>query len=246
MIHESCSTDEKLMKPASMTDQTFLSGLFHEFYTPLTVIKEFVSILRDGMGGEISQKQKEFLEIVLRNSAKIEGLLHDLHNYSEIKLGGKLDLRVESLDANEMVREVLSGLALSIRTKALRVRFTPCRAPVPVSGDRKLLLRALRHVITNAIGFTPDSGNIQIKVYTDDISGRREVKIAVEDSGIGIPGDDLDRVYEPFYRAKNATQQGAGGLGLGLTVTSKIIEDHGGTIDLATGRGTVVLLALPP
>ena len=234
-----------LMKPVMMADQTFLSGLFHEFYTPLTVIKEFVSILRDGMGGEISPKQKEFLDIVSRNSAKIEGLLHDLHNYSGIKLGGNLDMRSELLDPNTIVREVLSGLSLSIRTKALTVRFTPCRVPVTVSGDRKLLLRAFRHILSNAIGFTPDSGTIHVKVYTEDISGRQEAKISVEDSGIGIPGDDLGKIFEPFFRAKNATKQVAGGLGLGLTVTREIMENHGGSIDLATGRGTVVLLALP-
>jgi two-component system sensor histidine kinase VicK len=156
---------------------------------------------------------------------------------------GNIKLSLDSFSIEQSVRDVYAAIVLEARKRGHVINLElEWKMPV-IKGDRARIEQVLMNIITNALKYTPDGGTI-------DISGGSsgdDIWIRIEDTGIGIPEEDLGRVFDRFYRVDKARSRESGGTGLGLSIAKEIITKHGGDIivDSAWGEGTIVTVTLP-
>jgi PAS domain S-box-containing protein len=215
----------------------------HELRTPLTSILGNVEILVDGDAGPMSSGQARLLAAVERNARRLLALIEDLLMLSRIESGAvKINARPV------LIRAVVSG-ALEVlenvrgeRKVALAVELPD--EPMLVHGDRAQLERVVINLVDNALKFTPSGGQARVSVEAVD---DRQVRLTVADTGMGIPEDEIDHIFEQFFRSSRSQERQSQGTGLGLAITKSIVERHGGRIWArpAEGAGTVVTCLLP-
>ncbi|TQS45444.1 sensor histidine kinase [Cryptosporangium phraense] len=222
--------------------QMFTATASHELRTPLASMLGYLELLSVGDFGQLTDEQQNAVGVVERNTARLHELVLDLLTISGIgKVGTLADRPPVSLgEVASTVHAETSPLATEAQVE---LRYDE-KAPATVLGDPHLLERALTALVQNAIVFTPAGGTITITLDREDA---RTIRLVVSDTGIGIPDDELPRVVEPFYRGTNAVELGIAGSGLGLSIVAMIIEQHAGTIGLATNAqgGLDVTIRLP-
>jgi signal transduction histidine kinase len=221
----------------------FVSIASHELKTPLSVIKGYVALLLEGIYGDVAPEQRKVLGSVSDQSDRLGRLIQQLLDISRFEAGGgRLELR--SIDIRAFLRELVTSFeALAIQNQiefALDVRDS---LPESIVGDPDRLNEVLGNLLSNAFKFTPRNGRIRLRA-AEVADG---VRIQVEDTGVGIPGDQIPRIFEKFYQVENAAQPRSIGSGLGLAISREIVEAHGGTITAASeeGRGTTFTVLLP-
>ncbi|GIH95135.1 ATP-binding protein [Planobispora siamensis] len=216
----------------------FLRTVNHELRTPLTSIASYLQLIQDG--GLDPMTEQRFLQVIERNSQRILELI------DELLLVASLNARTAAhhpspVDLTAITRRAVDRIAARARTCELRLNLHT-DGPVTVSADARRLEHALTQVLDNALKFTPPGGSVDVTVTADP-----HPAVEVRDSGIGIGPDDLKHVVEDFYRAPDVEERAIAGTGVGLSITDKIVQMHGGTvhIDSAPGHGTTVRIALP-
>jgi len=220
----------------------FVANVSHELRTPVTSIKSYIETLLDGVAGEDPALARRFLEVVHGEVDRMARLITDLLDLSTLDHVGAARLS-EIADLGDLMQEVLDKLSIHMNTKGIAVSFRRSRG-VRVLGDRDRLLQVFSNVLSNAVKYTGEGGAIYISVRRE----RGRVVVRVKDTGIGIPKEDLPRVFERFYRVDKARSRELGGTGLGLSIAREIVISHGGDIfiDSEVGRGTEVRIELPP
>jgi signal transduction histidine kinase len=221
----------------------FVSVASHELKTPLSVIKGYVSLLQDGIYGEIEEKQRKVLTSVADQTDRLGRLIQQLLDISRFEAGGhRLDRRPVDL------RAFLADLATSFEALAVQNRIdfrleAGNGLPETVIADPDRLNEVVGNLLSNAFKFTPREGMIRLRAK----AGEDGLVMEVEDSGIGIPPEHLPRIFEKFYQIENAAQPKSIGSGLGLAISKEIVEAHGGTIaaESEEGRGTTFRVFLP-
>jgi two-component system, OmpR family, sensor kinase len=218
----------------------FVSIVSHELRTPLTSIIGYLEMLQDGDAGELTDDQLALLVVGQRNAGRLLALIEDMLTLSRIE-SGTMRRVVAPVDVRGIVEDVTDELRPRLAGRDLRL--TVDVEPAVVDGDRDQLERVLFNLVGNALKFTPDGGEVAVTAQRRD----DEVVLAVRDSGIGIPPDELDRLFERFYRASTATERSIPGTGLGLAITGLLVEQHGGHIEVASepGGGTTFTVHLP-
>ena len=220
-----------------------MATISHELRTPLTSIGGYLDLLSEGDAGELNEVQAEMVDIALRNADRLAALIEDLLVLSRFDAGVDRTGATRPIEVNAMVTGALDTFRPLVRRRdqTLEVRL-PEKAPT-VLGDPEQLDRVLVNLITNASKYTPDGGTILIEV--DAVDG--QVALSVTDTGIGIPPDEQARLFERFFRASTAHEQGIAGTGLGLAIVHTIVERHGGSITLssAPGAGSRFTVTLP-
>lgn len=221
----------------------FVSSVSHELRTPLTVIKEFISLMLEGHGGPLTGDQREYLGIAHKNIIRLTNLIDTLLDFSRIESGRRLQLKFEPARLIEVVEDVSLTLAQALEEK--RITFENRIDPeIPlVLIDRNRLVEVLINLVSNGIKFTPSGGRITID--TRGVTEKRDyLKVVVTDSGIGIPPEDLPRIFDRFYQGQTGISIGSG---LGLAITKEIIEGHKGRIQAESrwGSGTSFIFTLP-
>jgi two-component system phosphate regulon sensor histidine kinase PhoR len=218
----------------------FVANVSHELRTPLTSIKAFVENLLDG-GLDDPENARKFLEIVRRHSDHMGELIEDLTDLSLIETGS-ISLELRRVDATEVVREVVEQLRplADARDVAISVRLP---SPFHVTADRRRLEQMLSNLITNAIKFNREGGQVVVAGETVPVS-----TLTVEDTGIGIPSNNLEKVFERFYRVSRDRSRAVGGTGLGLSIVKHLMRLHGGSVTLESelGHGSRFTLRFPP
>ncbi|HEY8345829.1 MAG TPA: ATP-binding protein [Symbiobacteriaceae bacterium] len=219
----------------------FVADVSHELKTPLTTVKSYVETLLDG-AAEVPEVRDQFLRVVQAETDRMTRLVRDLLQLSQLDQGqARWDVRPTSM-AN-LVEESLSRLQVPLEQKRQRVNliFHPDTPLAKV--DREKLQQVLVNLLANAIEFTPAEGEITVEVEPADSM----VRVTVRDTGIGIPPEDLPRIFERFYRVDKARSRMLGGTGLGLAIAKQIVELSGGTIAIASevGKGTEVVFTVP-
>ncbi len=214
--------------------QDFVSNVSHEIHSPLTSISGFATLLREPTLDEPTRQH--YVDIIVSECTRLSGLSDNL-------------LRLSALDTAEVVRtpfqldEQLRDVILLLEPQwsGKEIALELEASPTTMSADSDLLRQVWINVLNNAIKFTPAHGNIAVRVATDPAGA---VSVSVRDSGIGISTADLPHVFERFYRADKA--RGVGGNGLGLALVKRIVELHGGRVDVvsALGEGTTVTVHL--
>jgi PAS domain S-box-containing protein len=225
---------------ADRAKSEFVSTVSHELRTPLTSIKGYTDLVYAGAVGEINEQQQRFLSIIKNNADRLTALIGDLLDMSRIETG-RLKLSLESVDLIQVIHEVVESMRTQIEGKGLDLKLElPAEAPT-ITGDRSRLIQVVTNLVSNAFKYT-DQG--WIRVCLSPLRGA--VRLDVADSGIGISGDDLGKIFERFYRANTPVMDGRGGTGLGLAIAKQLVEMHGGRVwvksELNVGSTFTVIL----
>jgi signal transduction histidine kinase len=220
----------------------FVATVSHELRTPLTSMMGFLEMLREGEAGALLPEQERFLSIVYRSSERLQRLVGDLLFIARLDASGiqlKLD---DAVRLEELVAEAVEAASGDARSHEVQLQFEP-NGVVAVRGDRERLGQLVSNLISNAVKFTPAGGNVTARVFAEQGNG----VVEIEDTGIGIPKAEHDRLFQRFFRASTATDQAIPGTGLGLAITKAIAEAHDGRISCRStpGEGTTFRLELP-
>jgi signal transduction histidine kinase len=219
----------------------FVSIVSHELRTPMTSIKGYVENMLIGLTGTLTDKQSHYLQRVKRNVERLTRLINDLLDLSRIE-AGRIELHPAWLSVPELVGDVVESLHSMAREKPVTVVTQSAPALPLIRADRDKLHQILTNLIQNAIKFTPPNGEVRVEMQRTD----GHVLISVADTGCGIPPDEIDKVFEKFYRGESAPVE-ARGAGLGLAITKSLVELHGGRIwvESTPGHGSRFSLTLP-
>jgi len=220
----------------------FISNISHELRTPLTHIKGYLSLLSEGSLGSLTEEQKEALDVLMRAETRLEQLIEDLIWFS-LAARGELALNLGPASVNDLIYTTLArseklAKARKIELKALVNERLPL---VHVDGEK--ISWVILQLLDNAIKFTPQGGKVTVGGTLED----GIVKVAVTDTGIGIPADRLDEIFEPFHQLDSSEKRSYGGTGLGLALVRRIIEAHGSTLKVTSevGKGSRFEFNLP-
>ena len=220
----------------------FLATASHELRTPLTIIREFVSLVYDGVVGPILPDQAECLSDALRNCDRLTTLLNDLLDMSKLN-STNIELRRESINIGELLTVCYRDFAQKCGAKNIDLRLeTPGMLP-PVFCDRDRISQAIVNLVGNAYKFTPEGGKIVIRAEV-----RKDcVAVEIEDSGKGISKRDQAVIFDAFTQVDRQDGPGAKGTGLGLAITQRIVDLHGGALSVESevGQGSRFLFTLP-
>lgn len=218
----------------------FVANVSHELRTPLSVIKGYIETLRDGAMND-PEKAPKFLETIDRHAAQLTNLVSDLLELSKLESQPDLPAR-QPVDVALCLKRAVELLtpAASKKKQDLTLEMQP--APL-IFGNSDHIERAAANLIDNAIKYTSEGGKIQVSLLYQGSN----VYIQVADNGIGIPTEDIPRVFERFYRVDRSRSREMGGTGLGLSIVKHIAQTHGGSVEVssAVGKGSIFRLRLP-
>ena len=220
----------------------FLGLVSHKLKTPITAISLFIQNLARGVGGSGDASFEQTLELVLEESKYLGYLIQDLLNYSDVILQEGLPQR-EPVDLGDIILKLLVERGGTAESKGVQLTGTSS-GPLPqLALDRKRITFAIQALLDNAIKFTPSGGRVTLssQVTAD------EIHLVVQDSGCGIPREELPKVFEKFYQVDPDHTGQVRGFGLGLYYARLYVQDHGGSVRLESqpGTGTTVTLILP-
>jgi signal transduction histidine kinase len=234
--------DITAQKELERMKSNFLSVVSHELKTPLHSIKGFVDIILMGKTGPVTELQADFLGTVQEQTGHLQRLIEDLLEFSRLE-SGQVRLRPVLLSPGELVRSVVDKLAPLAHKKGLLLASDSCNGLPEIEADPMRLEQVLTNLVENAIKFTPEGGRVQVAGWDRG----ETVEIAVIDSGIGVPAEERERIFERFYQVDSSVRRRYKGTGLGLTICKHIVTQHGGRIWVEDGEngGSAFHLALP-
>ncbi len=229
-------------KQAKLDDmrKEFVANVSHELKTPLTSIKTYTETILDQDLDE--ESENKFLNVILNEANRMTRLVSDLLQLTKFDYKKVAWNKIE-FDLPELVKQICEKHKIQADTKnQILDCFITSNVPA-VNADRDGIEQVVTNILTNSIKYTPEGGNI--KVYVGSVHDDAYIKII--DNGIGIPKEDLPRVFERFYRVDKARSREMGGTGLGLPIAKEIIEANGGSIDMKSeiGKGTEVVIKVP-
>lgn len=229
------------LKELDRLKSEFVSMASHELKTPLTAIKLSMDVLRPLSGSEKDIRTRdELFEIIDRNIERQNRLVTDLLDISRIETG-TLKFNLEPVDLYNIIRESVRSMRGIAEREGISIHTDLEGETLVIAGDRDRLVQVFVNLIGNALKFT-EKGEIRIQVRVV----ARHPEIRVSDTGIGIPSDELDRIFDKFHQVNSGLTREAGGTGLGLAICRGIIEGHGGSIEAESevGRGSTFVIVL--
>jgi len=220
----------------------FVSSVSHELRTPLASIIGYVDVMLDGDVGTFTDEQREFMSIVHENARRLLTLINDLLTLSGVE-SGKMVLRRELTDLRGVVERCVRDQLQVAEASDLRLSLVLPADPVEAQVDADRIGQVLTNLLANAIKFTGAGGRVGVALGR----ARNGVALSVSDTGIGIAEDDQTRLFERFFRARNAADNSIPGTGLGLAISKGIVDAHGGTltVESALDEGTAITVLLP-
>jgi PAS domain S-box-containing protein len=233
----------EMLKSLDTMKSNFISTVSHELRTPLTTIKALIEllILKKGMTEERKMMMKKTIN---SETDRLARLVTDLLDLARIE-SGSMKWQASEVLIEQLIRDVIAGMVPLFESKKLTV--TTDFASLPrVPADQDLLVQVITNILSNAVKFTPEGGRIHVAVRLEG-SPASQVVVEISDSGIGIPGDDLERIFEKFHRANHGPGAAIEGTGLGLAISRQIVERHGGRIWATSteGKGSTFTFTLP-
>jgi len=223
LFHEIADKSRQL-EAASRHKSEFLANMSHELRTPLNAIIGFSEVLAQGIFGTINDKQTEYLHDILESGRHLLSLINDILDLSKIE-AGRMELEASEFDLPLAIQNAL----MLVRERALRrgiaLHHVIDDRVADIRADERKVKQVLLNLLSNAIKFTPEGGRIEVRAAPAD----GLVEVSVADTGVGIAPEDLETVFEEFRQVGTAEKK-AEGTGLGLALTRKFIELHGGRI----------------
>ncbi|SLN30012.1 sensor histidine kinase [Oceanibacterium hippocampi] len=229
---------------SNLAKTEFLANMSHELRTPLNAIIGFSQIMSREMFGPLGQdRYKTYVADIESSGSHLLRIISDILDISKIE-AGKMELNVTQFDLAEACEETMRMMAPVAASEGCTIHLDPRSSPVSLHADRQMLEQMLLNLVSNSVKFTPAGGSIQIS-YGESVDG--DVEVFVSDTGIGVPPQDLARILEPFEQVGSTESRRHGGIGLGLPLTKRMAELHGGsmTIESRVAGGTKVTLTFP-
>jgi two-component system phosphate regulon sensor histidine kinase PhoR len=220
----------------------FAGNVSHELKTPLTAIKGYVETLRTGEDVDPKETQ-HFLSIIEKHVDRLTAIIENLMKLSKIERQDETsEIRLEDSAVKSVILQAIQTCREKMATKNITVDLV-CPEDISVSLDARLMIQALVNILDNAINYSCEKSDIKISATLKD----QELRISVQDYGIGIPKEHLSRLFERFYRVDKARSRELGGTGLGLAIVKHIAHAHGGrvSVESAPGKGSTFSLFLP-
>lgn len=219
----------------------FVANVSHELRTPLTSIKGFVETLEDGAIND-RETTLRFISIIKKHTDRLENIISDLLSLSELESQTGAIEKVE-FDLKNLIEEISLGFGHALAVKQQKLKINPQGEDFRIKADRDRIEQIFVNLMDNAIKYTEEAGEITVSLFEQE----GQITVVVEDNGIGIPREHLDRVFERFYRVDKARSRKLGGTGLGLGIAKHIVLAHNGQIRIESeiGRGTKVFVTLP-
>ncbi len=220
----------------------FISTISHELRTPLTHIKGYVELMAEEGLGPLTEDQIHALEVMQRSSGRLENLINDLIHFS-MASKGEFTLRMDAISIESAARAAVTKALQKAKEQQIHLQAqVPADLP-PVQADAEKITWVMVQLLDNAVKFTQPGGKVSftIEAHTE------RVHVSVEDTGIGIPADRLNEIFEPFHQLDSSATRKYGGAGLGLALVKRILEAHGTLprISSEVGAGTRIEFDLP-
>lgn len=221
---------------------TFVSHVSHELRSPITAIKGYIDLFVEGNVGSLTTVQQDMLTIVQENTDRLIDLVNDLLDLSRIE-AGHIELSRTMVRLEEIITGVVTLLQPQFKAKMQALTVSIDESLPTILGDSKRLRQVFTNLLTNANHYTPVGGCITITAQLDD----SQVRVSVQDTGIGLSAYDQAHVFTRFFRAKNDVTETVEGTGLGLTISQSIVELHGGQITVSSveNKGSTFTILLP-
>ena len=230
---------------ANRAKSEFLASMSHEIRTPINAILGYTDLMDFGVAGEVSEQQRNHLERIRVSGNHLVGLINDLLDFARIETA-RLSVEREIAPADDAIQTALTVVSPQAASKSIELQVE-CEQGARYVGDRQRVEQILVNLLGNAIKFTPDNGTISLDCRTVNQHGTRHVQFTVTDTGIGIPPDRLEAIFEPFVQAKGGYTRTHGGTGLGLSISRRLAELMGGEIAVTSkvDAGSRFTLTLP-
>ncbi len=219
---------------ANRAKSDFMASMSHELRTPLNSVIGFANLMLKRSGGEMSARDREFLERILANGKHLLSLINQILDLSKIE-SGRMELEVERVDLRELIPTLIAEMEGQVADRSVELRHGWNQPPKPIQTDPGKLKQVLINLVGNAIKFT-EEGEVAVQVETDPDTGAPEL-IHVRDTGIGIPDDRLRRIFEAFRQADGSTSRRFGGTGLGLTISRSLCRLMGYELSVSSQEG---------
>ncbi len=230
------------LEVASRHKSEFLANMSHELRTPLNAIIGFSEVLTEGMAGELNERQTEYLRDILESGRHLLSLINDILDLSKIE-AGRMELQVGTFS----LRDALQNGLTMVRERASRQGIALAAEIAPeigqIDADERKVKQVIFNLLSNAVKFTPSGGRVEVRAALRD----GDVEVAVRDSGVGIPHEEQERIFEEFHQVGGSATKAQEGTGLGLALAKKFVELHGGSIrvESSPGAGSTFTFALP-
>ncbi|MBI5444731.1 MAG: GAF domain-containing protein, partial [Deltaproteobacteria bacterium] len=223
----------------------FLANMSHELRTPMNSILGYTQLVLDGVDGPVTAEQAASLSRVESNARHLLQLINDILDLSRIE-AGRLELDVHEFDLGELAREVVEDLETLARRKALPCFYEASGGDLRIEADPNRTREVLNNLVNNAIKFT-DRGEVRVRAKPALRGGEEGVEVVVSDTGIGIPPESLEEIFVAFRQLDSSSTRPHGGTGLGLSIAKRLVELHGGVIEVSSrlGEGSDFTIWLP-
>ncbi|HET6512090.1 MAG TPA: ATP-binding protein, partial [Candidatus Kapabacteria bacterium] len=241
-LNDTLAVERDRANEANRLKSSFLANMSHEIRTPMTAILGFSDILSAELSGKVSEQHYTFLRSINVSGKRLLNLINDILDLSKIE-AGRLELQYEELDVRQEIEASVAPLAFIAKQKGLALNILPSTERLAVKADRQRLNQVMTNIISNAIKFTRQ-GAITVKLESTD---GKFAQIHIIDTGIGISDKFLPHLFEEFRQEHTGVTKEFGGTGLGLTISKRLVNMMGGSIDVTSqvGVGTSFILSFP-
>jgi two-component system sensor histidine kinase BarA len=240
------------LKELDRLKSAFLATVSHELRTPLTSIIGYSEMLTEGLAGPLNGEQVDYVRTIMEKGETLLKLITSILDISQIE-AGRVRLTFEPMDPFDLVNSSVSSLRPQAQKKGVVLEARLPARPFQATGDRDRLRQVVTNLLTNAVKFTPKGGTV--RVVLSDLAHQPDLnaqgyRIIVEDSGVGIPADQFDKIFQSFYQVDSSSTREFGGAGIGLAIVKSFVEGHGGVVRVASevnrgSRFSVILPAIP-
>ncbi len=242
-LAEKYAEEKTRAEDANRAKSEFLANMSHELRTPLNAIIGFSEIMVGGMFGELgSEKYGDYCRDIHKSGTHLLGVINDILDMSKIE-AGRLDLSFDTVELDSFIDETVRVIQPEADAKEIGVRCEVSEG-LSVNADTKAIRQILLNLMSNAVKFTPNGGEMTVKA---EPSGKSYVAISITDTGIGIADEDIARLANPFVQVENQFTKSHQGSGLGLAIARSLVDLHDGTMEIKShvGEGTTVTVTLP-
>jgi two-component system phosphate regulon sensor histidine kinase PhoR len=229
------------LKELEKIRQDFVANVSHELRTPLTTIKGYAETLLEGALKE--EVASQFVQVIKKHTDRLTKIVEDLLMLSKIE-SKEFQLKIEVIPLPDFISDVIDFVKETAEKKKISISQSKIPSSLAVEADRNYLEQVLINLLDNAIKYTHEGGGVMILAIEKD---QREIQFSIEDNGIGIPKEDIPRIFERFYRVDKGRSQELGGTGLGLSIVKHLVQAHGGRIwvESQLEKGSTFYFTLP-
>lgn len=233
---------ESLRREKKLMEENFITMVSHQLRSPLGTIAQYFEVILGGMAGKVEPKQEEMLSKARDRLERLMELINDWLDLAHMNRGQILD-RFKPLSVKKVLENIVEFMQPSAQKENIRIELMPYPGNDWVKGDDETLTQAFSNLIANAIKYNKPGGKITVSLEEKEAS----IAVDVEDTGIGIPEEHLPFIFDQFYRVKTKEGKKLKGTGLGLSIAKKIVEAHGGTVQVRSeiGKGSTFTVFLP-